>query len=116
MVENKIKVYAKLDENEIIKRIESDISSSYIDFTDWTVIDEGVGDKYALAQNNYLEKGLIDNKGRNNYKWDSKLVELTEEEKNILFPVVQPIPTLEERTKATEDTLLMLIDMQTGGI
>ena len=26
------------------------------------------------------------------------------------------LKSLEERTKATEDTLLMLIDMQTGGI
>lgn len=112
----KTKVYAKVEENKIIKRIESDISSSYIDFTDWIKIDEGVGDKYALAQNNYLKKGLMDEKGRYNYKYDTKLVELTEEEKNIFFPVVPPVPTLEERTKATEDTLLMLIDMQTGGI
>lgn len=112
----KIKVYIKIDENKVIKRIESEISSPYIDFSDWIMIDEGYGDKYALAQGNYLEKGIIDEKSRHNYKYDDKLVELTEEEKDTLFPVVAPVPTLEERTKATEDTLLMLIDMQTGGI
>lgn len=87
---SKINVYVELNENKIIKRIESSISSSYLDFTDWIKIDEGVGDKYALAQNNYLEKGLIDNNGRYNYKYDTALVELTEEEKNILFPPIEP--------------------------
>lgn len=109
-----IKVYVKLDENKVIKEIGS---SNFIqDLKGFIKLDEGYGDKYSQAQGNYLEKGLIDEKGRYNYKYDKSLIELTEEEKNILFPVVPPVPTLEERTKATEDTLLMLIDMQTGGI
>lgn len=109
-----IKVYVKIDLNKVITEVGSD--NFVQDLEGWIEIDEGYGDKYFQAQNNYLEKGLVDEKVRYNYKWDNKLVELTEEEKNILFPPAPPVPTLEERTKATEDTLLMLIDMQTGGI
>lgn len=54
---------------------------------DYIQIDEGSGDKYAHAQGNYLEKSLVDESGRYNYKFeDGKVLELTEEEKNTLFP------------------------------
>ena len=87
----KIKVYVKLDENKVIREI---ISSNFTkDTADWTYIDEGYGDKYGQAQGNYLEKGLMDKKGRFNYKYDTELVELTEAEKEILFPPTPPQPT-----------------------
>lgn len=112
----KIKVYAKVDGNKIIKRIESSISSFYIDFSNWTVIDEGYGDKYSHAQSQYLEKGLVDEKGRYNYKWDNSLIELTEEEKNILFPPVEPQPTeleiLKEKNATLEKALLEMAEVQ----
>ena len=57
------------------------------------MIDEGVGDKYAHAQGNYLEHGLMDDSGRYNYKLlDGNVVELTEAEKEELFPVPKPEP------------------------
>lgn len=83
-----IKVYIKLDSNKILREVNSSIFIR--DSTDWIVIDEGVGDKFSHAQSQYLTKGLVDEKGRYNYKYDTALVELTEEEKNILFPPIEP--------------------------
>ena len=107
METQKIKVYVKLDENKVIKEINSSIF--LIDINDYIEIDEGYGDKYAHAQSQYLEKGMIDNKGRLNYKFDGGLLELTEEEKEILFPILPPQPTAEERLKMAEDTLMFLL-------
>lgn len=99
MEENMIKVYVKLDSNNVIKEINS---SMFIDNLEgWIQIDEGTGDKYSHAQGNYLEKGLMDMQGKYNYKLtDSKVVELTEEEKAILFPILKPQPTQEEIIRA----------------
>ena len=89
----KIKVYVKL-ENDIIIGINSSIFLH--DHTDWVEIDEGMGDKYAHAQSQYLEKGLMDESGRYNYKWCDSLIELTDEEKDALYPAPIPQPTFEE--------------------
>ena len=52
-----------------------------------TEIDKGQGDKYAHAQSQYLEKGLVDEQGRYNYKFvEGKVVEVAEADK----------PTIEE--------------------
>lgn len=87
---DKIKVYAKLDENNVIISVNSSIFLK--DATDYIEIDEGMGDKFAHAQGNYLEKGLTDEQGRYNYKYDKKLVLLTDEEKEVLFPKPTPQP------------------------
>ena len=85
MKENTIKVYAKISEHNIVTAINSSIFLNSIE--GYTQIDEGSGDKYAHAQGNYLEKSLVDESGRYNYKLeDNKILELTEEEKNALFP------------------------------
>ena len=80
-----IKVYVKINENNIITDINSSIFLNNVE--GYIQIDEGSGDKYAHAQGNYLEKSLVDESGRFNYKFeDGKILELTEEEKNTLFP------------------------------
>lgn len=80
MDEDSYKVYVKVDKNGIIIAINS--SAFLTDTTDWTAIDEGVGDKYHHAQNNYLSAGLTDENGIFNYKLaDGKLVLRTAEEK-----------------------------------
>lgn len=85
MEENTIKVYIKTNENNIITDINSSIFLNSIE--GYIQIDEGSGDKYAHAQCNYLEKSLFDESNRFNYKFeDGKILELTEEEKNTLFP------------------------------
>lgn len=90
----KIKVYIRTNTNKIVTSINS--SNFFQDFTDWIEIDEGNGDKYAHAQGNYLEKRLMDEKGRFNYKYDTALVELTEAEKEVLFPLIPPQPTVDD--------------------
>lgn len=97
MENNKIKVYAKLDENGIITSIDSSIFLK--DITGYTEIDEGIGDRYAHAQGNYLFKPLTDSKGRYNYKYvNSQVIKLTNDEKDILFPIqIQTIQTTDQQ-------------------
>lgn len=118
MESTKISVYALLDNNKVVTRIESSISNIDSIGEKWTQIDEGNGDKYAHAQNMYLEKGLVDEKGRYNYKYDSLLVELTEEEKNVLFPPILPVPTEVELLKQELITVQEALDflIMNGGI
>lgn len=106
-VQSAIKVYAAVDENKVIKEINSSIFLQ--DITDYIEIDEGYGDKYAHAQSQYLEKGLIDVRGRFNYKFDGGLLELTGEEKENLYPILPPQPTAEERLQMAEETILFLL-------
>lgn len=91
----KIKVYIKINEQNIITAINSSIFLNSIE--GYIQIDEGSGDKYAHAQGNYLEKSLVDESGRFNYKFeDGKILELTEEEKNTLFPKTEVPPSKQE--------------------
>lgn len=106
------KVYIKIDKNNCIIGVESDLTLK--DSIGYVQIDEGIGDKYSHAQNHYFpeEKPLIDYEGRCNYKFvNNKVVELTEEEKESLFPIDQLNEQLstEDRLKALEDTLIDLI-------
>ena len=112
------KVYIKLDSNNIIIEINSDIFLT--NTNGYTKIDEGDGDKYAHAQNNYLEHGLTDGKGAYNYKYENdEIVELTEDEKNMMFPIIQPQPTeleiLKEQQERTDQALQDLIIATLGG-
>lgn len=99
MDENLIKVYVKLDSNNIIIDIISDSESSITgeSIDRWTQIDKGLGDKYSHAQGNYLDGRLIDLNSRYNYKLvDNKPVKLTDEEKESLFPTPVTQPTTDE--------------------
>ena len=80
MEENISKIYVKTDISGNITAINSfDFIS---DVTDWTLIDEGTGDKYHHAQNNYLDKPLTDANGIYNYKLvDGRIIERTKEDK-----------------------------------
>ena len=73
-------VYVKADKLGLITEINS--SAFIIDTSGWTPIDEGVGDKYHHAQNNYLDKSVFDDNGICNFKLvDGKPVLRTEEDK-----------------------------------
>lgn len=78
---NEYKVYVSL-QNGYITSINSEIFLSQEEIQAMTEIDKGRGDKYAHAQGLYLEKGLVDEHGRYNYKFvEGKVVEVAEEEK-----------------------------------
>lgn len=80
-MENEYKVYVSLQDGYITS-INSEIFLSQEDMDTMTEIDKGQGDKYAHAQSQYLEKELVDDHGRYNYKFVSgKVVEVAEEEK-----------------------------------
>lgn len=80
-MENEYKVYVSVQDGYITS-INSDIFLSEEEIDTMTEIDKGQGDKYAHAQSQYLEKGLVDEHGRYNYKFvDGKAIEVTEVEK-----------------------------------
>ena len=65
-LEQPIKVYVKVNSNNEIIAINSEIFIN--DLTEWTYIDEGYGDKFAHAQSQYFDKPLIDENGNYRYK------------------------------------------------
>jgi hypothetical protein len=76
----KSRVYVFTDEAGRITRIEGEYSLPD-DLTGWTLIDEGEGDRYNLAQSNYLDKPLITQDGIYQYKLiNSTLIERSKEE------------------------------------
>ena len=97
-------VYAKTDDRNVITAINS--SAVLSDMTNWTEIDEGEGDKYHHAQNNYLTAGLTDENGIFNYKLtDGKPLLRTAEEKAPELEhiaAVQEISELKAKLTATD--------------
>lgn len=75
----KSRVYVLLDSESRVLRLEGEYSLP-ADLTDWIKVDEGYGDRYALAQSHYLGKSLYDGEVLR-YKFvDGKVVERTAEE------------------------------------
>ena len=98
-------VYAKTNDSRRITAVNS--SGFLSDPSGWVQIDEGSGDRYYLAQGNYFEKPLTDDRGVYRYALDDsgKPYELTQEEMDADYvePVTQP--TQEERLAALEEEL-----------
>lgn len=113
MEEFKYKVYVKLDENNCITGVESDLNLE--DTTGYVQIDEGLGDKYAHAQGNYFDvnngdKPLRDELGRCNYKYTDGKITLISDEDKLDFTIENAIiPTVEDRILSVETLLLDLI-------
>jgi len=100
------KVYIKIDEEN--GNVTAINSSAFIpDVSGWIEIDQGFGDRYHHAQGNYLEKGLVDEHGRYNYRYvDGQVVEIPETEKP---PVPAPGPSMMERLEALEAAMLEVV-------
>lgn len=79
MQTQKSRVYVLCDSNSRILRLEGEYSLPAA-LTGWTKIDEGNGDKYALAQSHYLAKPLYDGAVPRYKLVDGKVVERTAEE------------------------------------
>ena len=65
----KCKVFIKIDNNNNIIAVDSDLFINKDNINEWIEIDEGVGDKYALAQSNYFEQPLMNEDGSYNYQY-----------------------------------------------
>lgn len=96
---NEYKVYVSLQDGYITS-INSEIFLSQEEIQTMTEIDRGQGDKYAHAQSQYLEKGLVDEHGRYNYKFvEGKVVEVAESEKPTIKEPEQQ-PTAQDKIEA----------------
>lgn len=109
------KVYVSLQDGYITS-INSEIFLSQEEIQTMTEIDQGQGDKYAHAQSQYLEKGLVDEQGRYNYKFVSgKVVEVAEAEKpTIKEPKAEP--TVQEKINAQLMLQIAQLKAQMNGV
>jgi len=103
-------VWAKLDSNKCIERIESTAfySKEQLEEMGLIKIDEGTdGEIYGHAQPNYLlmkyGKPTYDEQMRCNYKYIDNIIELTDDEKETLFSPAEPQPSELEQLKKRQD-------------
>ena len=97
-------VYVKTDDNNRITAVNS--SGFLADTSGWVQIDEGSGDRYYLAQGNYLPKLIMDERGIYRYKLeDGKLVERTQEEMDAVYVPHVPQQSDSERIAQLEENL-----------
>lgn len=97
----------KIEKDRVLIRTDSENrvtainSSGFADGDGWIQIDEGYGDKYHHAQNNYLDKSIMDERGIYRYKLaDGKPVERTVEEMDADYAArPAPEPTADEKEK-----------------
>lgn len=114
------KVYAKLDSNNCIVSIESSAFYDVSELEGYIQIDEGVdGYIYGHAQPNYLNekygKPTYDESGHANFKYVSgNVIELTDEEKSLFFPPVEPEPS--DIDIALADIYFQLASLQSEGM
>ena len=106
------KVYIAINnKNNQIIAVESD--AFLANTNDWILIDEGVGEKYLYAQNQYLPKSLANQEGMFRYLYiDNNIVERSEEEMQAEYAarVAQSennggSSNLEERVNMLEESL-----------
>ena len=92
-------VYVKTDDADRIIAINS---SAFLHETDdWTLIDEGHGDRYHHALGNYLEKPIINDRGIYRYKLiDGEVQERTDDEMEADW--VEPTPQPDLATQVVE--------------
>lgn len=110
------RVYINKDSENNITSINSSIFLSEEEMDSMTEIDQGQGDKYAHAQSQYLEKGLVDEQGRYNYKFvDGKVVEVAEADK----PTIEEpkaVPTEQEKINAQLMLQIAQLKAQLNGV
>lgn len=102
----KSKVFIKIDAKNRILEIDSDAFIS--NFDGWIQIDEGAGDRYHHAQNNYFPKPKYDERGIPRYAYvqdgSPKWRERTKEEMDADYVPPEPVKTVDEL--AAENELL----------
>lgn len=97
-------VYVHTDDDNRIIAINSDAFLPSLD--GWVKIDEGYGDKYHHAQNNYFLQPIRDRRMIFRYKLvDGVPEERTQEEMDIDYVQPTPVVSDNERISALEETL-----------
>lgn len=92
-------VYVKSDDKNRVTAVES--SGFLNDVRGWTHIDEGIGDRYYLAQGNYLDKPIMDERGICRYKLvDGEVQERTQEEMDADY-AARPAPPPDDKARIT---------------
>lgn len=96
-VEEVFSVYVQVNENNYITAVDSDAFIE--DLALWIKVDEGQGDLYKFAKNNYCKYGVIASDGSYNYKLVRGRV--------VYMPQtpVAPTPTVEERLNDLETAI-----------
>ena len=113
MEQNTYKVYAHLDSAGNITAVNS--SAFLDDHTDWTLIDEGTGDRYHHAQGHYLPDGLHTSDGIPHYHWDgTQVIQRTEEEIEEDRAAI-PAPPVSPTNAELMDAILELAELMLGG-
>lgn len=92
------KVLVQTDDAGRVTALNSD---AFVSGDGWTQIDEGEGDRYRHAQNNYLLKPLTDERGVYRYKLvDGLVAQRTQAEMDADFDALPaPEPTAEEKER-----------------
>ena len=92
------KVLVQIDDARRVTAINSD---AFVSGDGWTQIDEGEGDRYRHAQNNYLLKPLTDERGVYRYKLvDGLVAQRTQAEMDADFDArPAPEPTEEDKER-----------------
>ena len=94
-----MRVFIKIDSKNRITAVNSEIFIS--DYSGWTEIDSGDGDKFAHAQGNYLPMPLIDENGGYRYKYENGAVcERSADEMAADIPEPAPVPPTNEELAA----------------
>lgn len=107
----KYKIFIRVDDSGRILDVNS--SAFLSDITGWVQIDEGTGDRYHHAQNNYFPKPKYDERGIPRYAHvpdgDPKWRERTPEEMDADY--VEPVPEtpLDDRVGILEEALNMIL-------
>lgn len=113
-------MYKVLAQTDDTGRVTAINSNAFVSGDGWAQIDEGAGDRYHHAQNNYLQKPLMDERGVYRYKLvDGMVTQRTQAEMDADFDALPaPPPTTEERVNALEsandDLILMMADLIGG--
>lgn len=112
---NEYKVYVSLQDGYITS-INSEIFLSQEEIQTMTEIGKGQGDKYSHAQSQYLDKELVDEYGRYNYKFvEGEVVEVAEADK----PTIEEpkaVPTEQEKINAQLMLQIAQLKAQMNGV
>lgn len=117
MEETTSKVYVLTDERGRITRCEGGYSIGNIrDFTGWTFIDEGTGDRYNLCQSNYFSDGLCTEDGIPRYKLSNGQAVLRSESELAADLAAVPAPAPDPRDEVIAQLMREVAALKGGEI